>query len=82
MRRLKPSGRVAGERLQSVEKSTGLSGAEEAELETIKKHKQELLDDIKKLKEEIAEVFAEIERFQEENQEADNNPGEQTRQVE
>ncbi|RMC03105.1 hypothetical protein DUI87_20298 [Hirundo rustica rustica] len=66
------------------EESTGLSGAEEAEIETIRKHKQELLDDIKKLKEEIAEVFAEIECFQhaEEKQEADNNPGEQTRQVE
>lgn len=30
-----------------LSESTGLSGAEEAELETIKKHKQELLDDIK-----------------------------------
>lgn len=38
---------------------------------------------LQKLKEEIAEVFAEIECFQnaEERQEADNNPGEQTRQV-
>lgn len=27
--------------------STDLSGAEEAEIETIRKHKQELLDDIK-----------------------------------
>ncbi|NWI37450.1 CYH4 protein, partial [Picathartes gymnocephalus] len=37
---------------------------------------------LQKLKEEIAEVFAEIECFQhaEEKQEADNNPGEQTRQ--
>lgn len=39
---------------------------------------------LQKLKEEIAEVFAEIECFQhgEETQEAENNPGEQTRQVE
>lgn len=39
---------------------------------------------LQRLKEEIAEVFAEIERFQnaEEKQEADNNPGEQTRHVE
>lgn len=38
---------------------------------------------LQRLKEEIAEVFAEIECFQhaEERQEADNNPGEQTRQV-
>ena len=38
---------------------------------------------LQKLKEEIAEVFAEIECFQnaEERQEADNNRGEQTRQV-
>jgi len=38
---------------------------------------------LQKLKEEIAEVFAEIECFQnaQERQEADNNPGEQTRQV-
>uniref|UniRef100_A0A8C9MKZ8 Cytohesin 4 n=1 Tax=Serinus canaria TaxID=9135 RepID=A0A8C9MKZ8_SERCA len=59
--------------------STCLSGAEEAEIETIRKHRQELLDDIKKLKEEIAEVFAEIECFQhgEEKQVADSNPGEQ-----
>ncbi|KAM6090258.1 cytohesin-4 [Theristicus caerulescens] len=63
--------------------STDLSEAEEAEIETIRQHRQELLEDIKKLKEEIAEVFAEIECFQnaEERQEADNNPGEQTRQV-
>ncbi|XP_057878609.1 cytohesin-4 isoform X1 [Melospiza georgiana] len=61
------------------EESTGLTEAEEAEIETIRKHKQELLDDIKKLKEEIAEVIAEIERFQreEEKQVADSNPGEQ-----
>uniref|UniRef100_A0A8U7MYK6 Cytohesin 4 n=1 Tax=Corvus moneduloides TaxID=1196302 RepID=A0A8U7MYK6_CORMO len=60
--------------------STDLSGAEEAEIETIRKHKQELLDDIKRLKEEIAEVFAEIECFQhaEERQETEDNPGEQT----
>lgn len=39
---------------------------------------------LQRLKEEIAEVFAEIECFQhaEEKQEADNNPGEQIRQVE
>lgn len=37
---------------------------------------------LQRLKEEIAEVVAEIERFQEEKQEADNNPGELTRQVE
>ncbi|OWK58911.1 Cytohesin-4 [Lonchura striata] len=114
--------------------STGLSGAEEAEIEKIRKHKQELLDDIKaalaclspgymqpvvlsppaiiscpsgifekglvsavfpsiafifpifllqKLKEEIAEVFAEIECFQhaEETQVAESNPGEQIRQI-
>lgn len=38
---------------------------------------------LQKLKEEIAEVFAEIECFQhaQEKQEAENNPGEQTRQV-
>ncbi|KAJ7399886.1 hypothetical protein BTVI_111279 [Pitangus sulphuratus] len=63
--------------------STDLSEAEETEIETIRQHKQGLLEDIKKLKEEIAEVFAEIERFQNaERQEADNNPGEQNRQVE
>ncbi|XP_038011023.1 cytohesin-4 isoform X2 [Motacilla alba alba] len=59
--------------------STGLSEVEKAEIETIRKHKQELLDDIEKLKEEIAEVFAEIECFQraEEKQVAESNPGEQ-----
>ncbi|XP_063010544.1 cytohesin-4 isoform X1 [Melospiza melodia melodia] len=59
--------------------STGLTEAEEAEIETIRKRRQELLDDIKKLKEELAEVIAEIERFQreEEKQVADSNPGEQ-----
>lgn len=38
---------------------------------------------LQKLKEQIAEVFAEIECFQnaDERQEADNNPGKQTRQV-
>ncbi|XP_009924298.1 cytohesin-4 [Haliaeetus albicilla] len=60
--------------------STDLSEAEEAEIETIRQHRQELLEDIKKLKEEIAQVFAEIECFQnaEKRKEADNNPGEQT----
>ncbi|KAM9640270.1 cytohesin-4 isoform 2-T2 [Morphnus guianensis] len=60
--------------------STDLSEAEEAEIETIRQHRQELLEDIKKLKEEIAEVFAEIECFQnaEKRKEGDNNPGEQT----
>ncbi|XP_064011378.1 cytohesin-4 isoform X2 [Pogoniulus pusillus] len=60
--------------------STDLSEAEEAEIETIKQHRRELLEDIKKLKEEIAEVFAEIECFQnaKEMQEAEDNPGEQT----
>lgn len=38
---------------------------------------------LQKLKEQIAQVFAEIECFQnEERQETDHNPGEQTRQVE
>ncbi|KAK2512774.1 Cyth4 [Columba guinea] len=62
--------------------SSGLTEAEEAEIETIRQHRQELLEDIKRLKEEIAEVFAEIECFQnaEERQQADNNPGEQIRQ--
>ncbi|XP_049678136.1 cytohesin-4 isoform X1 [Accipiter gentilis] len=60
--------------------STDLSEAEEAEIETIRQHRQELLEDIKKLKEEIAQVFAEIECFQnaEKRKEAGNNPGEQT----
>lgn len=60
--------------------SMDLSEAEQAEIETIRQHRQELLEDIKKLKEEIAEVFSEIECFQnaEERQEADNNRGEQT----
>ncbi|KFP87258.1 Cytohesin-4, partial [Apaloderma vittatum] len=43
---------------------TDFTEAEEAEIETIRKHRQELLEDIKKLKEEIAEVFTEIECFQ------------------
>ncbi|KAI1239176.1 hypothetical protein IHE44_0012288 [Lamprotornis superbus] len=46
-----------------MRESTGLSGAEEAELETIRKHRQELLDDIKKLKEEIAEMVAEFDKL-------------------
>ncbi|XP_030905809.1 cytohesin-4 isoform X2 [Melopsittacus undulatus] len=60
--------------------STDLSEAEKAEIETIRKHRQELLEDIKKLKEQIAEVFAQIECFQnaDERQEADNNTGKQT----
>ncbi|XP_021241381.1 cytohesin-4 isoform X3 [Numida meleagris] len=60
--------------------SSDLSEAEEAEIETIRQHREELLEDIKKLKEEIAQVFAEIEGFQnaEERQEADQNPGERT----
>ncbi|XP_032300803.1 cytohesin-4 isoform X2 [Coturnix japonica] len=60
--------------------SPDLSEAEEAEIETIRQHREELLEDIKKLKEEIAQVFAEIEGFQnaEERQEADQNPGERT----
>ncbi|XP_053108371.1 cytohesin-4 isoform X4 [Hemicordylus capensis] len=44
--------------------STDLSETEEAELETIKKHKRELMEDIQRLKDEIAEVFAEIDNFQ------------------
>ncbi|POI30872.1 hypothetical protein CIB84_005377, partial [Bambusicola thoracicus] len=61
--------------------SSDLSEAEEAEIETIRQHREELLEDIKKLKEEIAQVFAEIEGFQnaEESQEADQNPGERSR---
>ncbi|NXU79871.1 CYH4 protein, partial [Oreotrochilus melanogaster] len=43
---------------------TDLSEAEEAEIEAIRQHRKELLEDIKKLKEEIAQVFAEIECFQ------------------
>ncbi|XP_040552620.1 cytohesin-4 isoform X3 [Gallus gallus] len=60
--------------------SSDLSEAEEAEIETIRQHREELLEDIKKLKEEIAQVFAEIEGFQnaEERQEADQNPGERS----
>ncbi|KAJ6658967.1 hypothetical protein lerEdw1_019604 [Lerista edwardsae] len=45
-------------------RSSDLSKAEEAELETIKKHRKELLEDIQRLKDEIAEVFAEIDKFQ------------------
>ncbi|EMP33134.1 Cytohesin-4 [Chelonia mydas] len=44
--------------------SSDLSEAEEAEIDTIKKHRMALLEDIQKLKEEIAQVFAEIDCFQ------------------
>ncbi|XP_030066120.1 cytohesin-4 isoform X1 [Microcaecilia unicolor] len=41
-----------------------LSGVEKAELGQIQQHKQNLLDDIQKLKNEIAEVIAQIEEFE------------------
>ncbi|XP_075793617.1 cytohesin-4 isoform X2 [Pelodiscus sinensis] len=41
-----------------------LSKAEEAEIETIKQHRKALLEDIQRLKEEIAVVLAEIDCFQ------------------
>ncbi|XP_053261573.1 cytohesin-4 [Podarcis raffonei] len=44
--------------------TSDLNETEEAELQTIKKHKEELLADIQRLKDEIAEVFEEIDRFQ------------------
>ncbi|XP_060135843.1 cytohesin-4 [Zootoca vivipara] len=44
--------------------ASDLNETEEAELQTIKKHKEELLADIQRLKDEIAEVFEEIDRFQ------------------
>ncbi|XP_074864731.1 cytohesin-4 isoform X1 [Carettochelys insculpta] len=44
--------------------TSDLSKTEEAELEAIKQHRKALLEDIQRLKEEIAEVFAEIDCFQ------------------
>ncbi|XP_015278180.1 PREDICTED: cytohesin-4-like, partial [Gekko japonicus] len=44
--------------------SSDLSETEEAEIEVIKQHRTELLEDIQKLKDEIAAVFAEIDHFQ------------------
>uniref|UniRef100_G1KS00 Cytohesin 4 n=1 Tax=Anolis carolinensis TaxID=28377 RepID=G1KS00_ANOCA len=45
-------------------KSCDFSTAEKIEIETIKKHKKELLEDIQRLKDEIAGVFEEIDCFQ------------------
>ncbi|XP_025062639.1 cytohesin-4 [Alligator sinensis] len=48
--------------------SSDLTEAEEAEIETIRKHRKELLEDIQKLKDEIAEVIAQIDGFQNESE--------------